>query len=121
MSRTAHHTPLKRWNQREHHESVTGDWSYDWPTGNTITDLRFYAGCKRTPQRIRREVACVGYPVGHGGKATQVRAREIEGGFRAGLRAFAAGAAKTYRADGHVGDLLEPDARTRHGAIWDWD
>ena len=117
---------MSRWNQREHHVSpYTGTYDYDdrwasWPTGNVIVDLRFFAGCKRTPQRVRREVARVGYSFGCS-EAVQSRAREIEGGIRARLRAFAAEVAKTSRAGGDVGELLEPDARTRHEAVWDCD
>lgn len=122
MARTVHHVPLRRWNRREFDVGPrTGlPEAFDWATGHVLWDLRFFAGCRRVPQRLRHEVAGGGYIHGHGGtKAVQVRAREIEGGLRAGLRAFAAGAVKAHRAGADVGGLLEPEGRTRHEAVWD--
>jgi len=57
---------------------------------------------------------------GHfGTDAAQWRAAEIEGGFRSGLRHFAREAVKAHRAGADLEALLEPEARTRHGALWD--
>lgn len=121
MSRTAHHVPLGRWNQLEHEDDPRpGREGYDWAVGHVVYDLRFFAGCRRRPQKVTASVRGGGYIHGHGGtQVVQVRAREIEGGLRAGWRAFAATAVKTWRAGEDVGELLEPDGRTRHQAVWD--
>lgn len=121
MSRTAHHVPLNRWNQLEHEDDPRpGRGGYDWPVGHVVYDLRYFAGCRRRPQRVRASVRGGGYIHGHGGtQVVQVRGREIEGGLRAGWRAFAAEVVKARRGGFDIEQLVEPEARTRHQALWD--
>ena len=83
-------------------------------------DLRFFAGCRRVPQRLRHAVSGGGYVHGHGGTdAVGLKAREIECAIRTGWRAYAAEAVKAHRAGVDLVEMVEPDGRTRHEAIWD--
>lgn len=126
MSRTVHHVPVAHWNQREQFTDHRTGLPYEgdsWgssPVGNVLYDLRFHAGCRRVPQRLRHEVSGGGYIHGHGGTdAVGRHARETEAGLRNGWRAFAAESVKAYRAGVGFGGMVEPDGRTRHEAIWD--
>jgi hypothetical protein len=121
LSRTAHHTPFAHW-RLQGVEVFPNGWidPYQWPIMHVLYDLRYFAGCRRHPQKVRASVRWGGYVHGHGGsRAAAIRGAEIEGGLRVDWRAFAAAAVKAHRAGGDVDDLLEPDARTRHQALWD--
>ncbi len=122
MSRTVHHVRYDHWN-------VKGRaWHYwrgedEYPVGNVIWDLRFYAGCKRVPARLRHATPCWdGWPYswGHGG-ITAIRewANQIEGGLRAAARDYGRDAVKVHRAGGDLEGLAQPDGRTRHSALWE--
>jgi hypothetical protein len=119
LSRTAHHVPQKHWNQREILTWGPGS-TYDSPIGHVIYDLRFPAGCRRRPRRIRATVYGGGYIHGHGGaQEVKVMAAEYEASLRNGWRMFAAAVAKAHRAAEDVEDFVEPDGRTLHSALWD--
>lgn len=115
MSRTVHHVPCRHWNRRAPSSSL--------PVAHVLVDLRFAVGCRRVPKLLRHEVPAHGFPYGHGGThdVTTI-AYEFERRARAEWRTFAVDAIKSHRAGADLldlFDLLEPDSRTRHGAIWD--
>lgn len=119
MSRTVHHVAFDHWNERHDIEFRPGD-TYSEPVGHTIWDLRYYAGCRRIPERVRAHVRFGGYLHGHGGSDDAGRlAAEYEASLRNGWRMFAAAAVKAHRGGGGLDGLLEPDGRHRHCALWD--
>ncbi len=142
MSRTLSHVPYKHWNVREPHISwgyddeqfethgkrggklkpgATREWVVDMVAeGVELTDLRFYAGCRRVPQVIRKTRASYTYAGtwGHCSGVARGIAKEIAGSDRAAVRTYGRAVAKAYRSGGDVDDYLEPDGRTRHAAIW---
>lgn len=85
--------------------------------GLILYDLRFYAGCKRVPKKIRRVVTDDNW-LGHGGSdAVQGIAREFWNRQRNEERLYVLNTRKAARED--LEEILEPDSRTRHSAIWD--
>lgn len=144
MSRTAHHIGRQHWNVKEPYFR----WGYDedqyiggsrsgWRSrklkpdavwglvqdeheiGLVLHDLRFYAGCRRVPQRIRRHVTEDSW-LSHGGSdAVQGIARKFWNRQRTEERTYGLNIRKTARAGGDLEETPEPDGRTRHSAIWD--
>ena len=111
MSRTVHHIRQEFWNHRDHRSA---------PVAHVLFDLRFAAGCRRVPQRLRHEVTGGGYLHGHMDSAdVGERAREFQSIMRAEMRVFSIDAIKFYRAGSDLEELREPNGRTRHSAIWD--
>lgn len=121
MSRTAHHTPSAHWNQRAVEAEPDDRFEpFDRPLGHVVYDLRYFAGARRVPDLVRIRVRSGGLVYGHGGSsAVGDLARSQAGARRSVERAFAAEAVKAHRAGRDLDGLLEPEGRTRHGAIWD--
>lgn len=125
MSRTAHHVRRQHWNVKAfEQERWRVPWEKDFrfsldEVGLILYDLRFYAGCKRTPQKIRKVVTDDNW-LGHGGaSAVQHIAREFRSRQRNEERLYARNVRKMARAGGDLEEAPEPDGRTRHSAIWD--
>jgi hypothetical protein len=89
--------------------------------GHQLCDLRFYAGCKRQPQQVRRHRKDDSYVLtwGHTGGAAHGIAKAIAGARRAEWRTYALEVAKVHRAGSDYEELLEPEGRTRHQALWE--
>jgi hypothetical protein len=129
MSRTAHHVPREHWNVKRLEYEHWRSWqskpaevpTYWNEVGHVLLDLRFYAGCKRMPAEIRKARWHYNYGSwGHfGAKAVQVIASKERRRTRAWERMFNQDVAKLHRADGDLDNILEPEGRTRHSAIWD--
>jgi len=126
MSRTNHHQRnYKRWNITRRKADYPRAWSrypgaiveYDEPVGMETWDLRFYTGCRRTPQVIHRVLDFHSrYPwkfhYGSGGiEDSYASQREAE--FRSETRLYVDAARRTYNAGGDVEELMEPDPRPR--------
>lgn len=135
MSRTARHTPYDRWNIRATHIRPAYWWrrnerliadglaEEEEILGNVVYDLRYYAGCKRTPQKLAHRTPDWGgwpYSWGHGGwRSWHEWANLLEGKIRAAAHGYTREAAKVHRAGGDVDELPEPDGRTRHSARYE--
>lgn len=133
MSRTMHHVPWDRWNIKTvevveryrlssngHHLVGNGLDFEEHTVGHELYDLRFPAGCKRQPQKIHRIRYDYSYwrTWGHHHAVSEwakIRHRKK----RAEEREFAGNVIKLARAGQPVDDLLEPEGRTRHSAVWD--
>lgn len=139
MSRTNHHRRnCKRWNLAET-EYVWG-WKTEprklrrrvyrvyaepreWvrteeqrPIGIETWDLRFYAGCRRTPQVVHRVLDFHGrYPwrFHHGPGNAKPCADKWESKLRADARRYVEEARATHNAGEDVDELYEPDLRPR--------
>lgn len=141
MSRTAHHIRRQHWNvhkieyfwEWETEPVRVGKRTYQfvkkprnlifkeesWEVGHELYDLRFYAGCKRVPQRIRRVITPNNW-LGHGGGSrVQMYMDEYWGGHRAAGRIYGREVRKAHRAGEFYEDILEPEGRHRHSAIYD--
>lgn len=130
MSRTMHHVPWAHWNVKvtevveRYRLSSNGRRLIgngldieEHTVGHELYDLRFFAGCKRQPQRVRHARRYDSYALtwGHHHAVSEwakIRHRRK----RAEERAFAADVVKRARAGQSVDDLLEPEGRTRHSA-----
>lgn len=129
MSRTAHHKPWKHWNIKRTSVSCypsgtpyRGQLRVEEETaGDAMSDLRFYAGCKRIPQHVSIVRWYYGYYVtwGHYGGAAEAIARKYRSRARAREREYGLEVSKVYRAGGDIDEILKPESRTRHQALWD--
>jgi hypothetical protein len=143
MSRTMHHVRYKHWNIKrpdyywgyadDQYEKVSKrsrrvkpgavpGWVMDPDTvGVELYDLRFYAGCNRVPQVVylRREEHSYTQTWGHHGGAARGIAKEKHGQHRAQVREYGRNAVKVYRSGGDTDDMIEPEGRTRHTALWE--
>lgn len=128
MSRTAHHVRWKHWNVKR----TVSDWEKPWTgrfgviryeetLGNVLNDLRFYAGCKGTPQPVTFQRWYYRYSQawGHNGGVAKNYANKHRSQTRAEERAYAREILKAHRSDGDLDEALEPEGRTRHRAIWE--
>lgn len=126
MSRTNHHRRnVKRWNIVRRKADYPRPWSpypgviveCDESVGMETWDLRFYAGCRRTPQPVHRVLDFHGrYPsrfyYGADGVAKSYAGiRESE--LRMQVRLYTAQARELWNAGGDVDGLREPDVRPR--------
>lgn len=141
MSRTLHHIRYQHWNVKHTVAWVYPSWcarpgvnEEEETLGVVIYDLRFHAGRKRVPQKIRKErwdmtrmnsrkFGGKGYMKswGHEGGVAHDLAKEYWGRRRMEDRAFTGEAVK-YRRGGEkrgVADMVEPEGRTRHMAVYD--
>lgn len=141
MSRTAHHIRRKYWNVKQVERCLgwetepvrIGNHTYQfikkprtlvykeelWEVGHELYDLRFYAGCKRVPQNVRRAITLNNW-LGHGGGSrVQIYMDEYWGGHRAAGRSYGKEVKKAHRAGELYDDILEPEGRHRHQAIYD--
>jgi len=119
VSRTNHHRRnYKRWNivgmQIDHYRGV---FFREYRNGMETYDLRFYAGCRRTPQPVHRVLDFHGrYPwrfhYGSDGVAKSY-ADIAEGELRAAVRIYTGEALKLLRAGEDLDELLEPDLKPR--------
>ncbi len=127
MSRTLHHVRYKHWNIKR--TTLVYRWGIggvgldyeDETIGVELYDLRFYAGCNRVPQVVylRREEHNYTQTWGHHGGAARGFAKERHGQYRAQVREYGRNAVKVYRSGGDTDDMIEPEGRTRHSALWD--
>jgi hypothetical protein len=130
MSRTNHHRRYDWWNMKEPDVYWGKPWSAyegqifveERTIGMEVWDLRFYAGCRRTPQVIHRVLDFHDlYPVrihyGRDGVAKSYGDIR-EGQFRTATRRYVDEARMTYNAGGDVDEICEPDKRPRS---IDWD
>jgi hypothetical protein len=128
LSRTAHHKRWKHWNVKKPVVCFYGSWSAyhglsdeEETIGNVQYDLRFYAGCKRTPKKISIVHWYHNYAMtwGHYGGAAKGIAHEQRCLTRGEERAYGQDVKKLHRAGEVFDDILEPEGRTRHRALWD--
>lgn len=129
MSRTNTTTPYEHWNIRQVTVSYGPPWGPYYGerfvdshgVGNEMYDLRFYAGCKRQPQVVHREVRTYGWAnkIHLGPRIAAGYASHRRNVVRTAEREYNDAAAKLWNAGEDVDDLLEP-ADSRHGAVlWD--
>lgn len=145
MSRTNHHRrSYKRWNITE--TEYRWGWKMEprklrrrvyqfaveprawirteeqWQVGMETWDLRFYAGCRRTPQAVHRVLYFgTAYPwrFHHGTGGTARSCADIaEGAFRGATHRYERLARAVWNAGGDVDGLTEPDLRPR-SIEWD--
>jgi hypothetical protein len=128
LSRTAHHIPYKHWNIKKRTQeykswppSRRGIVQWEETLGVILYDLRFYAGCKRQPQLIRRErwETSYGKTWGHAGGLAHGLAEIYQGAIRSRERVYATQIRKLANAGSDLDELIEPEGRVRHGAVWD--
>lgn len=120
MSRTNNTTRYDHWNIKK-----ARSWSWDpdewYRVGTELYDLRFYAGCKRQPQLVHREIVTYGWAskITLRPRIAARCARKRRNGVRTAEREYNDVARKLWNGGEDVDDLLEP-ADSRHGAIlWD--
>lgn len=123
MSRTNHHRrSYDRWNLIEVEVYYGKRWTpyrgqffeEDRRVGMETWDLRFYAGCRRTPEVVHRELHFHGrYPwrFHHGPGNAGPAAAKQEAKFRADARRYTDEARGVWNAGGDVDELREPDRR----------
>jgi hypothetical protein len=135
MARSVNHTPYNHWNVRttrirpaywwRRGENINSDGLAEDERiiSNVIYDLRYYAGCKRVPQLLAHRTPDWGgwpYTWGHGGlRGWRSWSNQFEGGLRTAARQYTRDAAKLHRAGEDLDELLEPEGRHRHQALWD--
>lgn len=146
MSRTNHHQRnYKRWNitgievrwgwkterrkvKRRYYDFIAepSEWVATEETrhlGMELSDLRFYAGCRRQPELIHKRLEFYGrYPwrFHHGPGVAKPSADKWEGKLRGSVRQYVDEARDLYNAgdDWAIEDLVEPDLRPR-SIEWD--
>lgn len=125
MSRTVHHVPKRCWNGGAVEHAAPGD-----PRDprsvltHVVYDLRFAAGCRGVPRRVRVATART-FPRGwfsSDGLAEQARQRERAS--RAAWRDFAVGLVAAHRGGASAEQLADyagaaPEARHRHSVLYD--
>lgn len=129
MSRTMHHVTWKHWNVKATKLITVYRWGIgrvglayeDETLGNELHDLRFYAGCKRTPQPIHLIRWYTDYCTtwGHAGGLAKGYARKHRRRTRNEERAYGRDILKAYRAGEDPDEYTEPEGRTRHSALWE--
>jgi len=130
MSRTNHHRDYHRWNFTTREIYYNKPWTpwageltfEDRAVGMETWDLRFYAGCRRTPQVIHRLLDFRGqYPIRiHYGRRGRAKgyADHWEAKFRGDTRRYEDECRAAYNAGYDVDDVLEPNHRPR-SIEWD--
>lgn len=120
MSRTNHHRRYKRWNITRDRVTLRWNGALEIDSareGMEVYDLRFYAGCRRTPQAVHRVLDFHGrYPwrILYGAYGVAKSYADIrEGQFRAATRTYVQLVSFTWNAGGDVEEIGEPDRRPR--------
>jgi len=128
LSRTMHHVAWKHWNLKRPTVYVYAMYSPyngledgDETVGHELYDLRFYAGCRRTPQLVHLVRRYTGYSDtwGHAGGVAKGYGRKHRRRTRNEERTYGRDVLKAHRAGEDADDYLEPEGRTRRSAIWE--
>lgn len=124
MSRTNNTVPYEHWNitATRNRRTYGGYFGQDeYGIGNEMYDLRFFAGCRRIPQVIHREIMTYGWDskIHLGPRIAASHALHRRNWVRTAEHEYNHTARRFWNAGEDVDDLLEP-ADSRHGAIlWD--